>query len=66
MMTRQEQFQEELKALLGRYDAEISVEYNDDDRPIIEFYSQSDSYEDDGSPIGGIEFQCSYFDKDGY
>lgn len=63
-MNRQKQFQEELRVLLGKYDVEISAEYNDVDRPVIEFYSKPESYED-RTPIGGIEFQCSYFNNDG-
>lgn len=64
-MTRQKQFQEELRILLGKYDVEISGEEDDDGRPVIEFYSKPETYEDDGTPIGGIEFQCSYFNNVG-
>jgi len=64
-MTRQDQFQEELKALLGKYDVEISLEQVDFDVNVIEFYSKPESYEDNGTPIGDIDFQCRCFDKDG-
>ena len=64
-MTRQDQFQEELKALLGKYDVEISLEQVDFDTHMIEFYSKPETYENDGTPVGGIDFQCRYFDKDG-
>jgi len=61
-MTRQDQFREELKALLGKYDVEISLEQVDFDTHMIEFYSKPESYEDNGTPINGIDFRCRYFD----
>jgi len=64
-MTRQEQFREELKALLTKYDVEISVQHLDYDDARIEFYSKPESYEDNGTPINGINFRRRYLDKDG-
>lgn len=61
-MTRQEQFQEELKALLAKYDVSIDIGGSQSG---IEFFSKPESYEDDRTPVGGIAFWCRYFDKDG-
>ena len=62
-MTRQEQFKNELRELLIKYDVEISLENDDADRHVIEFFSYPISYEDNRTPVGGIVFQCRFFDS---
>jgi len=62
-MTRQEEFQAELKALLKKYDAEISLQdvgtWDNDN--IIVFYGNT-KWDIDGDIIEGFEFTGRYFD----
>lgn len=64
-MTRQEEFQEELKALLKKYDVEISLQdvgtWDNDN--IIVFYGNT-KWDIDGDIIEGFEFTGRYFDGD--
>lgn len=66
-MTIQEQFQEELRSLLGKYGVSISTEWlgNGDYKTI--FFSPPE-WEDVSTPVpfSGIDFGCRYFDKDWY
>jgi hypothetical protein len=64
-MNKQEQFQEELKALLAKYDASI---YRLDPYGVsrVQFYSSPEWYSPNTPVEGtGIDFICDYFDKDG-
>lgn len=65
-MTRQEQFQEELRALLGKYDVSISNAHQGSGVYEICFFSAPE-WEDVNTPVpfSGIDFQCRYFCKDG-
>ena len=62
-MTRQEEFQAELKALLKKYDAEITLQdigtWDNDN--IISFYGNT-KWDIDGIIIEGFEFSGGYFD----
>lgn len=64
-MTREEEFQEELKALLKKYDVEISLQdvgtWDNDN--IIVFYGNT-KWDIDGDIIEGFEFTGRYFDGD--
>jgi len=64
MMSREEEFKEELKALLGKYQVEISLEssskgnWYSDHR--IQFFAYP-IYKDGDCIAGGIDFEGSYF-----
>lgn len=64
-MTREEEFKEELKALLKKYDVEISLQdvgtWDNDN--IIVFYGNT-KWDIDGDIIEGFEFTGRYFDGD--
>ena len=64
-MTREEEFKEELKALLKRYDVEISLQdvgtWDNDN--IIVFYGNT-KWDIDGDIIEGFEFTGRYFNGD--
>lgn len=65
-MTRKEEFKEELKSLLKRYDVEITLEdrglWQSDN--IISFYGNA-KWDKDGGPIhGDFEFTGHYFNGD--
>ena len=62
-MTRQEEFQAELKALLKKYDAEIYLEQTGAWEPNynIVFYGES-KWGDEGLVHEGFEFSGGYFD----
>lgn len=64
-MTRQDQFQKELKALLSKYDASISTPCENGVIG-VQFYSAPEWY-DQNVPVEGtgIDFICDCFDKDG-
>lgn len=64
-MTREEEFKEELKALLKKYDAEICLQdigtWDNDN--VISFYGNT-QWDIDGDIIEGFEFTGRYFDGD--
>ena len=64
-MTRQEQFQSELRALLGKYDVSISTEHQGGVVYETCFFS-APKWGDVNTPVpfSGIEFKCRYFNKD--
>ncbi len=61
-MTRQEQFKNELRELLSKYDVDISTEHQGSGVYETCFFSAPDV----GTPVlfSGIDFKCRYFDKD--
>ena len=65
-MTREEKFKEELKALLKKYDVEISLQdvgtWDNDN--IIVFYGNAKWDKDGGLIDDGFEFTGRYFDGD--
>lgn len=66
-MTREEEFKEELKALLKKYDVEICLEDCDSNwQPdnVIAFYGSAKWDKDGGLIDDGFEFTGRYFDGD--
>ena len=63
-MTRQEEFQTELRALIGKYGVDISLEHTGGGEYAIEFYARS-KWDANGDMIhAGVDFQCKYFDRE--
>lgn len=63
MTTIEEEFKKELRALIVKYGVDISLEHTGGGEYEIEFYAQP-KWDAEGDKIhGGVDFQCTEFER---